>query len=122
MGKISALLVLLTASGLTHATGCPVTESDLVGAWSRTGDSGFFEEFSLERSAGGRSFNSWLHQRPEIADATWSLENCQLAVVPMHGDFSPFRFKVIGLKHGNLRLYDVSDHTESIYMRLPDEP
>ena len=122
MRKISLLLVFLMASGFAHATGCPATESDLVGAWSRTGDSGFFEEFSLDRSASDRSFKSWLHQRPEFAGATWSLQDCHLVVVPKYGEFSPFRFKVMGLKHGTLRLSDVSDQSESIYVRLPDAP
>jgi hypothetical protein len=122
MRKISVLFALLAACGLAQASGCPATESDLVGAWSRAGDSGFFEEFSLEGSDGERTFNSWLHQRPEFAGATWSLEDCHLVVVPKYGEFGPFRFKVMGLKHGKLRLLDDSDRDESIYMRLPDEP
>jgi len=122
MRKIVAFLALLAASGSAQSTDCPTTELGLVGTWSRASDSGFFEEFSLESAAGSRTFNSWLGQRPEISDATWSLKGCQLVVTPQHGQFGPFRFKVIGLKHGKLRLYDVLDHIESIYLRSSNEP
>ena len=122
MGKIEALLVLITAWGSANPAGCPATERELMGAWSRSGDSGFFEEFSLETEDGTRTFSSWLHQVPEISEATWSLKNCQLVIVPQHDEFEPFRFTIVGLKHGKLRLYDESDRVEAAYVRLPDEP
>ena len=121
MRKIAALLVLLATWGSAQSADCPATEAGLIGAWSRSGDSGFFEEFLLESAAGSRTFNSWLHQGPEISDATWSLEDCQLVVVPQHEEFGRFRFKVIALENGKLRLFDVSGHIESAYVRLPDE-
>ncbi len=126
MRQIAALLFLLSASGsVLAAEDCPATERKLLGAWSRSGDSGFFEEFLLEADAGTRTFNSWLHQRPELSGAAWRLENCQLVVTPQHGEFGPFYFKIkiLGLKHGKLRLYDESDHSELVYdVRLLDEP
>jgi hypothetical protein len=123
MRQIATVLLLLLASTSARSVqSCSVTERDLLGAWSSGGGSGFFEEFSLEKVADSRTFNSWLHESPELSNATWKLENCQLTVTPQHGEFDPFRFKVLGLKNGKLRLYDESDHIESVYVRLPREP
>src|SRR5574337_1246144 len=118
---IAAALALLTTSALAQAAGCPATEPQLVGSWQSGGNAGFFEEFSLEVDDGHRTFNSWLHQRPEIMDASWKFEHCQLTVVTHDGDgLGPFRFRVIGLAHGRLRLIDLSDRTKSVYVRMPD--
>lgn len=121
MRMIEALLILLTASGPASPAGCPATERELLGTWSRSGDSGFFQEFSLETRDGARTFSSWLHQMPEIPEATWSLKNCQLVIVPQHRELEPFKFRIVGLEHGELRLYDESERVESVYVRLPDE-
>ncbi|MEG3792608.1 hypothetical protein V1318_21010 [Lysobacter sp. CCNWLW3] len=93
-----------------------------MGVWNRSGEFGFFEEFSLEMDAGERVFNSWLHQGPEISGAAWKLENCRLMVTPRTGGFAPFQLKILGLRKGRLRLYDESDRTESVYLRSPKEP
>lgn len=122
MRTIFALLVLLAASGAARAAGCPATEQELIGAWNRSGDAGFFEEFLLENASGTRTFASWLHQRPEISGATWSFESCRLIIVPRHGELASIEFKVIGLEQGKLHLSSLADHTESVYVRLPDAP
>jgi hypothetical protein len=123
MREITALLFLLTASGSVMAADrCPAVERELAGAWSRSSDSGFFEEFLLEKDGTTHTFSSWLHQRPELSGAAWGIKDCRLIVTPRHGEFAPFRFKVLGLKQGKLRFYDESDHIESVYVRLPDEP
>ena len=123
MRQIAALLFLLTVSGSAlSGERCPITEQEIMGAWSRSSDSGFFEEFLLEEETGIRTFSSWLHQRPELSGASWALENCRLVVTPQHGEFAPFRLKVLALKRGKLQLYDESDKLRAIYVRLPDEP
>lgn len=88
-----------------------------MGSWSRSGDSGFFEEFLLQADAGSNIFNSWLHHRPELSGA-WRLENCRLVVTS--GVFAPFRLKILDIQQDKLRLYDESDQMESVYVRLPD--
>jgi hypothetical protein len=113
------LLFLLASAPALSAEVCHVTEQQLLGSWSRSGNAGFFEEFSLESSSGSRTFSSWLHQRPELSDATWSLENCELIVTAADGEFPPFKFKV-DLKQGTLRLYDETDHVASVYTRVTD--
>lgn len=121
--EISTLLFLLTISITAGAADqCSVTKGELVGSWSRTGAPGFFEEFSLEMASGSHTFSSWLHQRPEISDAAWSFDNCQLTVAAGHDRVGVFRFKVIGLKRGKLHLYDESDQVDAVYVRSPDAP
>jgi hypothetical protein len=93
-----------------------------MGGWSRSGDSGFFEEFLLESDAGVYVFHSWLHQRPEISGARWKVENCRLVVTLRRVGLAPFRLKILGLDQGGLRLYDETDHIESLYVRLRQEP
>jgi hypothetical protein len=123
MRYVPVLLLVFAASCPAHAArGCPVTEQKLTGAWGRAGNAGFFEEFVLEIDSGTRTFNSWLHHRPDIFGATWAFKGCSLVVTSQRGEFDPFRFKVISLKQGKLHLKDESDHTESVYWRLPDKP
>jgi hypothetical protein len=120
MRQIAILLLVLLASGSAwSAEACRVTEQQLLGSWSRSGDAGFFEEFSLASSAGSRTFSSWRDQRPELSDATWSLKNCELIVTAPDGEFPPFKFKA-DLRQGTLRLYDETDHMASVYTRVPD--
>ncbi|MBB6184064.1 hypothetical protein [Oleiagrimonas soli] len=121
MKTTAALLVLWSALGAARATaGCPVTEHDLLGAWNVQGKAGFFEAFELEVASGTHVFDSWLHQRPDLSQANWKLEHCQLIVEPRDGDIGTFRFKILGLTNGRLRLYDASTRTESVYVRVPD--
>lgn len=118
---VTALLLFATSSAVMATGGCPATEQALIGAWSRSGNAGFLEAFALEVDSGARVFNSWLHERPEISDAAWTLENCQLIVVPAHGELPPFRFTVLQLDRGRLRLRDESNDVESTYARLPPD-
>lgn len=95
---------------------CHVTEQQLAGAWQRSGDAGFFEEFELVSSGGSHTFNSWADQRPELSGANWRLEHCELTITPQQQEFPPFQFKV-ELKQGKLHLYDEADHVASVYVR-----
>ena len=116
-------VLLLTASTQGFASGkCPATEDSLAGSWQLTSDEGFIEEFTLSTESNSRRFDSWLHHRPEISGATWTLENCELVVTPRNGDITQFRFKIVTLKNRLLRLQDTSDQTASTYRRLPSEP
>jgi len=123
MRHFATLLFIFAASCPAHAAErCPTTEQKLAGSWGRVGNAGSFEEFALEVDSGTRTFFSWLHHRPEIFGATWALEDCSLVVTLQREEFALYRFKVISLKQGRLRLKDESDHTESIYRRFPDKP
>lgn len=118
----AVLLPLLAIDPVVASERCPATENALVGTWSRQGDAGFFELFALEADAGGRSFDSWLHERAEISGADWALEDCYLTVAPRGGALSSFRFKILSLEGGRLHLRDESNDTVSVYLRESEQP
>lgn len=122
MKSIATLLMLASAMVPAHAAqACPATENALLGTWSNPGHDGFFELFALDDGGGRHLFNSWLHQRPDLIDAAWKLDHCQLIVEPQDGIPEIFHFRILDLSHGKLRLYDETDHTVSVYVRVPDD-
>lgn len=121
MRHISAVLLLAAATQVLASDKCPVTEHGLVGSWKFVGGTGFFDEFTLSTGAKTRRFDSWLHQRPDISGAVWSLENCELVVTAQREATAPFRLKVISLERDNLRLRDTSEQAISVYQRIRDE-
>ncbi|AND67475.1 hypothetical protein ATSB10_00210 [Dyella thiooxydans] len=123
MKPIVAILMLSAVLGPAHAAEAyPAAEQALIGAWHQRGNAGFFEEFSLQVEAGRRVLDSWLHQRPDITGASWKLVDCRLIVESPDDGVGTLRFRVLGLKHDTLRLYDESDRLESIYVRVPEQP
>ena len=121
MKIIRTLLLLLTAISPTlHAESCSV--SDILGAWSRAGDQGFFKEFSLATYSGSNDFSSWIHHRPEISGAAWEVKDCRLLITGRHNEFPPFQLKILGLKKDQLHLHDESENSQSVYKRIPSQP
>lgn len=119
MKHAAGFLLLLTLSGAAiSAEHCAVKEDAVLGAWSSIGGAGFFQEFELQKADGSNTFNSWLHERPELMNAEWTLDNCQLVITPSHAESSPFRFNVLELKGDRLRLRDESDSSEARYKRV----
>ena len=123
MKIIRTLLLLLTAISPTlHAESCSVLEKDILGAWSRAGNQGFFEEFSLTTYSGSNDFSSWIHHRPEISGAAWEVKDCRLLITGRHNEFPPFQLKILGLKKDQLHLHDESENSQSVYKRIPSQP
>lgn len=123
MKKILALsLLMATSNTVMAAEVCPVTEQELAGTWSRSSQTGAFEEFLLDTENGTRTFNSWLHQVPELSAASWQIKNCQLVVTSRLGEYPEVRLNILSLRKGKLRLYDELQREESIYTRVPDKP
>ncbi|MCH1925334.1 hypothetical protein L9G74_01780 [Shewanella sp. C32] len=59
------------------AMACQWSAEQLVGAYTATEQAGFFETFALEADG---SFQSWLHERPELS-GKWQLdEQCVLTI------------------------------------------
>ncbi|MFM9835064.1 MAG: hypothetical protein ACKVOA_03065 [Methylophilaceae bacterium] len=112
------LSILLTLSPLTTLAGsCNLTEKQLIGDWHIKSGPGAFEEMSFELDENIKVFNSWLHQRPEISDGTWSLKNCVLRVNhPTETTFS-FTFSARLSSKNTLELKEGSDPKAS-YRRL----
>lgn len=98
---------------------CPVTEDELVGAWSRVGEDGYFEEFTLRSEGGGHMFDSYLHHRPDLFGADWLLRDCRLVIRPRRDEMDPFHFDVVGFDNGQLRLHEWSEDGVATYSRLP---
>ena len=82
------------------------------------GDHGFFETFSLTQHAEKNHFKSWLRQRPELVDATWKVQDCQLLIASQHNEIPPVRLRVHGLHQNQLSLSDGSDKLVFTYKRL----
>lgn len=98
---------LATANAAAADAPCTLAPNDLRGAWTSQGD-GFFEQMAFGADGDRRSFDSWLHDRPEIVDATWSLDRCVLRIVPKDDAMPPFVYRArIGRGH-RLELRDES--------------
>ena len=117
---LAGLSLALVATAAMSKEDCPVVESNLIGAWGRSGDSGFFEEFMLSAEGGVRSFRSWLHQRPEFFGASWTFADCRLTITAGNGEFAGFGFVIRALENGKLELQDASDQEISTYARITD--
>jgi hypothetical protein len=78
LGLALAGLVLFVP--IAAAAECSVTPESLRGAWEHTSGAGFFQQMEFTSDEGRAVFNSWLHERPEVIGATWSLEKCTLRI------------------------------------------
>ena len=97
-------LTFLIISNSIHADGtCKATEKAVIGEWEFYSGEGFFEEMAFTMESKARTFNSWLHHRPEIFGATWKLEDCKLIIMPSNG-MTNFNYTVISLTRNKLRL------------------
>jgi uncharacterized protein len=98
---------------------CPASEEALLGSWENV-SGGFFEEMAFDRSESQREFNSWLHHRPEIAGATWKIENCILSIEHASGETMSFTFTVVRVEGDNLYLRENGEHVDAVYKRIKE--
>jgi len=84
---------------------CTGLEDRLTGAWLNTGGPGFFEAMSFSVDGQSRRFDSWWHDRPDVIDATWSVEGCRLVIVARGDGPGPFEYSIVMDAH-ELRLRD----------------
>lgn len=98
------------------ATTCQAAPAHLQGDWKLVSESGPFEDMSF--TAG--TFKSWLHQRPEVMDARWHLDACQLRI--QYADGGPEgRYTLLKLDKNRLSLRD--EGAVAVYQRiLPRHP
>ena len=115
-------LMLTTMSSTLHAEICSVSEEDILGAWSREGEQGFFEEFSLATYTGSNDFSSWIHHKPEISGAVWEVKDCRLLITARHNEFTPFQLKILELKRDQIYLHDGSENSLLVYRRIRAVP
>ena len=117
MRNIAVLVLLFLASPVAAAGACQ--EHQILGAWE--GGGSFFEQFELSKSGADRSFNSWQHDRPGLVDAAWQLRDCQLTIIPKHGELPPFTY-AISVAHGKLLLRAPGERASASYSRIKGEP
>ena len=115
------LVLPASADSARGQAACGVTEAMLTGAWEQRSGHGFLQQFALGINGQQRTFNSWLHSRPEILGGSWALENCELILTPSFGALKPFRFKNPKIKRGQLWLIDAFDGSKAVYRKLPTD-
>jgi len=103
MRYLFVLIILILSNSIHADEPCKIAEKAMLGAWAFDSGEGFYEEMAFSVEDKARVFNSWLHHRPEIFDASWKLEGCKLTIMPSNG-MSNFNFTVMSLKKNKLLL------------------
>ena len=98
----SAYLSRISQLSSAMTSWCKSQHNNIAGNWSRVGESGFFEEFSAGPDG---SFESWLHQRPEVSNGSWKLEGCNLVASSASG--MSIEWKLLDLTKSELRVLEV---------------
>jgi hypothetical protein len=106
---------------LAFSQACTVTEKLIVGAWERQGKAGYFEQMEFTSESGVNHFNSWLHERPELLDARWSLANCRLQISDP-ASASPAFVYTLRMKGNNLIELKARGDTAARYQRMQTAP
>ena len=119
--RAGILAALLLAPLFAQALSCGVTEASLAGAWQRSGGGGPFEQMEFTTEGGRRVFNSWLHERPDISDGSWSLQSCVLKISHPTEAALSFTFSARLTRNGRLQLKEDADPSAS-FRRIKNEP
>jgi len=117
------LLAIACATPLFAADGarCNGLQERLVGTWSHADDGGFFEVMTFSVDDGERRFDSWLHQRPDVVGASWSVDGCRLVIRAKEDSLPPFEYTAGLDDESRLRLRDRDGHA-SLYTHLGSTP
>ena len=116
----AVVAALLAAPLLAQSKSCGVTEASLAGAWQRSGGLGPFEQMEFATEGGRRVFNSWLHERPDISDGSWSLQSCVLRISHPTEAALSFTFSARLTRSGRLQLKEDAEPSAS-YRRIKNE-
>ena len=91
---------------------CPVPEDKLVGSWINDDKDGdVFDSIAFERdTAGGRTFESWLHEAP-FASGPWVLKDCAVHVAAGGAGQLDIDLTILGFENGRLEVAtDMAEH------------
>jgi uncharacterized protein len=99
---------------------CPISEHQLLGAWERTSGTAFHQEIAFASAKDGRQFESWLHERPEIAGGPWNLKNCSILIEHPGNPGLGSRLKVVGFRNGTLTLKNERGQGVTVYRKRRD--
>jgi hypothetical protein len=97
------------------AQGCHIVPQQLIGAWECVSSACQFQEMRFEQSSNRRKFSSWLHQRPEVVNGSWSIRQCQLQIRYLN---LVSEFRVLKLDSRQLWLASKNSPEIAIYERL----
>jgi hypothetical protein len=76
------------------AADCPISETQIIDGWKAVNDDFGYQQMALSIEDGQRIFRTWMHERPEIVDGTWSLEKCTLTLNSESAAVKNLRFDV----------------------------
>ena len=113
---ITALLFLMSQAA--SAEQCPITENSLLGAWERKSKFGFYEEMSFGIEGKQKTFNSWLHQRPEISGGTWKLSKCTIFIAHRTEKDISVEFEVLKASKNRIYVREVGEQETSVYQLI----
>jgi len=123
LGWLCSLVLGLAWANPLFAAGdgdCTGLEDQLIGVWQNTGGPGFFEAMSFSTDGQSRRFDSWLHDRPDVTDASWSVEGCRLVISTRGDGLGPFEYSIAMDTH-ELRLQE-REGDVAIYSRYGNPP
>jgi len=110
------LSVALSASG--SASACAIKESSLIGDWEQKSKIADYAVMAFDQDGNERVFDSWRHNRPDVSQGAWKLENCQLTIWADPDDVNRrAEYIVLEATAGRLRLRD-SAGRESSYRKI----
>jgi hypothetical protein len=115
MNKLGLATILFVQIGMAGAAQCNVSAKSVVGAWQAVGQWAFFEQMAFESKGSQQTFDSWLHERPELMNAQWQLKACTLTVRETSGDQQKFRVELV---RGRLILNSLDGKTKSTYRKI----
>jgi hypothetical protein len=101
-----------------HAESCKFSEKALLGDWKAVSKTAPFEVMSFESDQEGKHFNSWLHERPDFLDGSWSYENCVLHVGHVTEKDLSYEFVVGAATRNSLVLRERKQTAELHYKRI----
>lgn len=95
---------------------CEKANRILDGAWFRVGEDGFFEEFSVDREG---SFDSWLHQRPEISGGTLIKSGCTIQISSDSGELK-IKWLLLDAQPARISVFDFDAADVARYKRVAE--
>ncbi len=95
------------------AAPCTATPAGLLGSWKLVSEGGPHEEMAFQAG----TFNSWLHQRPEIFGARWRMDRCELRIQESDGG-PESRFTLLKLDANRLTLREAGEQDIATYQRV----
>jgi hypothetical protein len=111
-------LVFAAYASSSGAAPCNLSAQSLLGSWEGVGKPAFFEQMSFEEEGGKRTFDSWLHERPEVSGAEWDLADCTLTLRESSGSTQTFR---VSLPRGRLLLSRPDGRVTSTYRKIKEQ-